>query len=360
MNPSHYVPGKVTTVTGQIAPEELGPTMVHEHVFCDLRSWCHPPAEELNWRREAVDVPVSAEVLGVLRRDPFISRDNSVLDNQTLAVAELERFAQAGGGTIVEMSCIGLGGQRALLPQVARRACVSIVAAAGFYKEEFLNEKLRTADEAQLADVLEQDLVGGGPAVPAGVIGEIGTSNPITTVEKRTLSVAASVAADYGLSLHIHLEPGARDGLEAMAIANEFLPVDRVVLGHIDLDPSPDRGYIRDLAETGAFLAFDTFGLEHVFDSLRRTEPRDSDRIGLLLWLLGEGHEQRVVLSQDVATKTCLRAFGGYGYDHVLRDIVPVLKLHGVQSTVLDRMLIEAPAEILPVADGNKSEVDVG
>jgi predicted metal-dependent phosphotriesterase family hydrolase len=38
--------GKVMTVLGAVAPEELGITLTREHLLVDLRVWCQEPREE--------------------------------------------------------------------------------------------------------------------------------------------------------------------------------------------------------------------------------------------------------------------------------------------------------------------------
>jgi phosphotriesterase-related protein len=48
-----------------------------------------------------------------------------------------------------------------------------------------------------------------------------------------------------------------------------------------------------------------------------------------------------------VWTKTQLRSFGGMGYDHLLRRIVPELQRRGVSAADVRTMLVENPARLL-------------
>jgi phosphotriesterase-related protein len=41
--------------------------------------------------------------------------------------------------------------------------------------------------------------------------------------------------------------------------------------------------------------------------------------------------------------KAQLRRFGGYGYDHVLRHIVPSLQRNGVPEATIQTLLVENP-----------------
>jgi phosphotriesterase-related protein len=344
--------GKAVTVLGAIDPADLGTTMMHEHIFVDIRSWSHPPAEQFSWRKEYVDQPVSMGNLGVLRRDPLISRHNSVLNDDDLAVAELGYLAAAGGNTVVEMGCLGVDGQRReLLPEISRRAKINIVAAAGFYREDHLPQDLINISEDDLAKRLRAEIVGndyGG--APAGVIGEMGTGDPMTAVEAQNLRIAAAVAVEHGLSLHIHLEPSAQEGVNAMNVLGETdLPPHRIVLGHADYPQVLDLGYVEAMAQTGAYLGMDTFGLENYYQSIQWIEARDTDRVKMLRWLLENGYGDRLVVSHDTAVKTCLRTYGGHGYDHFLRDIAPELRSTGVSEAELRQILVDSPRQLLTI-----------
>ena len=339
--------GQVVTVTGPVEPSQLGNVMMHEHVLVDLRNWWHPPADFLKYRAKAADGPVTIDKLGILRRDPLINRHNLVLDDEELAVIELQELSAAGGGAVIEMSSLGLGGRRAQLPAISVRSGIKIVAGAGFYCEAKLSEEIRGADEDAIHALLLSELTNDG--VIAGAIGEMGTSHPMTAGEAMRIRVAATVAAELGLSLHIHLESGGRDGVKAAELALEHLNPELLVLGHVDYEPDPDRGYIRALADTGATLSLDTFGSAHYIESIGWVEPRDLERIDLLLWLVETGYGERIVVSHDVAIKTMLRTYGGFGYDHFLRDIAPQLRRRGLESDVLTQILVVTPQRVLTI-----------
>ena len=62
------------TVLGPLASEQLGVTLPHEHVLCDITCLCPPPQNEN--RREFLERPVEMGILGLIRRDPLFNRDN--------------------------------------------------------------------------------------------------------------------------------------------------------------------------------------------------------------------------------------------------------------------------------------------
>ena len=78
---------------------------------------------------------------------------------------------------------------------------------------------------------------------------------------------------------------------------------------------------------------------------------KDTDRVSLLAELLQEGYEKQILLTCDLCLKSLLHAYGGWGYDHVLTNIVPMMREYGIAEQQIDRMLRENPADFLDVPD---------
>ena len=87
--------GAAMTVTGPVPVEDLGVTLMHEHIFLDgARSWicpCHPDEKAI------AEQKVSIEIIGELRMNPYMNRDNVSIDDGDLALGQLKRFQALGG-----------------------------------------------------------------------------------------------------------------------------------------------------------------------------------------------------------------------------------------------------------------------
>jgi len=63
-----------------------------------------------------------------------------------------------------------------------------------------------------------------------------------------------------------------------------------------------------------------------------------------LLWnsieRFARGLDTRLLVGHDLAYKHQLMHYGGYGYVHLTRDVVPVLKNHGLTDADVDRLLV--------------------
>ena len=90
----------VRTVTGDVDAGQLGPTTMHEHIFGDFTVWQEDPEQTASLAGVAVDPDalVDMSILGIIHRNPVVIRDNlRIGDDEALALAEVRRFADAGG-----------------------------------------------------------------------------------------------------------------------------------------------------------------------------------------------------------------------------------------------------------------------
>ncbi len=111
-------------VWGPIPAEALGLTLVHEHVLFDVSDYWQQPSEATRLARS--EVPVTIDVLGEIRFDPFLLRDNLVHGDVDVAVSELGAFAARGGMTVVDATNVSMGRDpRALQRIAAARASAS-------------------------------------------------------------------------------------------------------------------------------------------------------------------------------------------------------------------------------------------
>lgn len=123
--------GRVMTVRGHIAADDLGVSLMHEHLFIDLSFLRDEPASA--WQAPLVDAEIALENRGLLQLDPYISRTNLVLDDLDAAIAELAPFRELGGGAVVDLTTTGIRPQPARLRRVSERTGIHIVAGCGYY-----------------------------------------------------------------------------------------------------------------------------------------------------------------------------------------------------------------------------------
>jgi phosphotriesterase-related protein len=112
--------------------------------------------------------------------------------------------------------------------------------------------------------------------------------------------------------------------------------------------------YCNKIAARGAYVEFDNFGHEFYVDQRDRLfipGPFATDvmRAQALIELMAAGHEKQLLLSTDICHKNLLHRYGGWGYDHVLTNIVPMLREQGVTDRHINMLLKENPQKFLDI-----------
>lgn len=341
----------IQTVTGAVPKSELGIVTPHEHIFIDLRVFFEK--REIPGFDNSDGVKVSIGNLGVLNRDPYALRDNLLMDDYSLQKEEILRFKQAGGRTVVDATTAGIGRNPRLLQKIALETGLNVIMGAGYYVGSTYSEELKRMAPEQIAQTILGEIQTGidGTGIKAGVIGEIGISEVFDDCERKVLLASAIAQKQTGLGILVHINPWTTNGLEAVDILlAEGVPPDKICVCHVDVECR--RDYIGALLKAGVFIEFDNFGKEYYVDRAARRPGyglfvSDLHRVQCLKALLDGGYERRILLSCDVCLKTLLRAYGGWGFDHLLVNVVPMMREERITQSQLDQMLIHNPADFL-------------
>jgi phosphotriesterase-related protein len=343
----------VMTVQGRLDADKLGVVSPHEHVLCDIRNQFTGFTAAA--RRALSEEPVGLSNLDVLSRNPYALRDNLVLNDLAVAEQELMRFKRAGGDSVVDATSIGVGRDPEALLGISRATGVNIIAGCGYYTGDTHPANMDRRTVEQIRDEILTDLNVGvdGTRIRAGVIGEIGTSAEILPTERKSLLAAAEAQRETGVGIIVHTYPWGKCGLEAVhMLTGEGVPPHKISINHIDVEI--DLDYCMQLCATGAFIEFDDFGKEYFIDKRDRgfaggVFARDIERVRAVKALADAGYLNNLLLACDVCLKTLLHKYGGWGYDHVLTHIVPMLLEEGLTEPQMDVMLRQNPRRFLDV-----------
>jgi len=344
--------GKVLTVRGPVDPKTLGVTVTHEHLLIDLSVVFVDPGNEDG--RKLADEKVRLDNLGWIRVNWSSNRDNLVQDDVDLATREAARFKSAGGGTLVDVTSIGIHRNPRALVEISRKARVNVVMGAGYYVAPAHPKDFSSRSVDSITDEIVRDVTlgVGDTGVRSGIIGEIGCSWPWTEDERKSVAAAAAAQRATGAPLLIH--PGRDQNAPIQIvkfIEQEGGDLSRTVMSHVDIRVY-DRAILRELASTGIYIEYDTFGLESPYPphAPNTFMPSDYQRIQQLLGLIEDGYEDRLLVAHDNCTKHRLREFGGHGFDHIPTTVAVWMRRTGMSQAQIDKLLIENPRRILTFA----------
>lgn len=338
----------VQTVRGPVEPATLGITSMHEHIFLDgTGAW--PDSVTVGEARDELrDKPVSVELLGELRVDPFASFDNMRLTDEDMQGSEVQFFAAAGGKTIVDPTGRGNGRRVQSLKVVSERTGVNIVAATGWYLEPSHPPEVKACSIPELRDIMVEEITVGieGTKIRAGIIGEIGISREFTAQEEKVLRAAAQARHATDVPLMVHLPSCGKYGERVLDIVSEEGgDLSSTILCHMSWEVD-DLAYQERLLKRGCWLEYDMLGMDFFYPNDQGQAPCDRENVRAIASLVRAGYAERLLLASDVFMKIMLRHYGGNGYDYVLRHFVPRLRRAGIAETAITSLLVDNPRRV--------------
>jgi phosphotriesterase-related protein len=316
----------VETVRGPIAVEDLGATLMHEHIFILnpelLNNYPHPEWDE----------------------DEQVERAKHLL-------AEL---ADRAISTIVDLTVMGLGRCISLIERVAAGSRVNIIAATGYYTKRDLpayfqshGPGLRVEGPEPLVEMFRKDILVGiaNTNIKAGIIKVTTDLAGITPDIERVLRAAATVHEDTNVAISTHASVENFSGrMQQRFFADNGVDLQRVIIGHCG--DTTDIDYLIELMDNGSTIGLDRFGMDWLL-------PEDK-RIDTLVRLCERGYADRIVLSHDASafslnTEPSYRAVHTptWNYTNITDRVVPKLHEQGISEAVIAQMLTANPARIL-------------
>lgn len=350
--------GKAQTVLGPVRSGDLGPTMMHEHLLIDLSPLYLSNVPKEASRRVKFYAPLSIELLGALKYGGQTNLDNvRLLDVQT-AIEEALLYKQAGGGTIVDVTSIGLGRDPRALARIARATGLNVIMGASYYVEPAYPQKMDDKTEDEIVEEIVRDVLVGvdDTGVRSGIIGEVGCSWPVTANERKVLRASGRAQRLTGAPLTIHPGRNEMAPLEIVAVLQEVgTDLTRTIICHIDRTVM-QHTTLKKLAETGCILQYDLFGTEYSYYRLNPLfdMPSDAQRMQRLAWLIAEGHGKQITISHDIDAKYSLVRYGGFGYAHILENIVPRMRKKGFREADIQAIIVDNPKRVLTFAQESR------
>jgi len=347
---------KVNTVLGELDARDLGITLSHEHII--LNAWGdimthNPPPELAELAKSSIfHEKVTLENLGALKINCTAVLDNLIFDDIDLAVKEINKFRDLGGNTIVEVTNEKMGRDVLKLKQISEKTGINIIASTGFYVDANHPDYVEEYDIDRLAAIMIDEVEKGigDTGIKAGAIGEIGVSRTLQPDEEKVLRASAVAQKETGAAEYIHIWPFGSEGIKVVDILEktEIDPA-KVVIGHVD--GKIDFPYYRELLGRGVNIGFEHFGKE--FREEMGNDfyliPNDLERTLAIYKLLEEDQSnlEKIMISTDRCLKMELTTYGGFGYEHILKNIVPMMKKIGFGQQHIDTLLIHNPKRLL-------------
>ncbi len=303
----------INTVSGTITPEQLGRTLMHEHVFVEYGG---PSAEALRPGRA---------------RDEIIS----------VCTGYIEKIRACGVESVVDPTTVDLGRNAPLLAELAEKTGLNIICATGIYSTATyvrLRARLGGSPDA-VAELFIKELTEGieGTGIRAGVI-KVVTGAPVIDEEEHELLLAAAKASvATGAPIITHTE-GVLGDEQQRILTGAGVPAQRIAIGHSCLSRNFD--YHSRILAGGSYLAFDRFGM---------TGMPDEARAASLQKLLDAGCASQLMVSHDSVwywvdgPRIGTGAYKNWVPTNFFERVIPMLRYGGTTDEQIETMLRENP-----------------
>jgi len=307
----------VETMNGPISTEDLGFTLMHEHII------------------------VRAE--GMAKNFPGVWNQQPVLDK---VLEMLTALKARGVDTIVDLTVLGLGRDVPMLLPVVKQAGIQVIAATGLYTFNDLPTYFRDRKTEEMVDLFVTDITKGiqGTQVKAAILKCAIDAPGFTPGVKKVLRAVARAHRRTGVPISTHTHAATQRGLEQQDIfAAEGVDLGRVIIGHSG--DSDDLEYLTKLLDRGSYIGMDRFGLDAYLP--------EEKRIATIAKLCQKGWAERMVLSHDTMVYFDVYELGkietfrpNWNYFHIVNNIIPKLLEAGVSPKQIDLMTRDNPRRI--------------
>ena len=318
---------QVQTVLGSIDLDQLGRTLMHEHLFIKF------PGAEF---------------------DPTATYDRAAfIAEATKRLTQLR--VEHGVKSFVDPCPIELGRDVSVMAEIAERSQMNIICTTGFYFELMgLPVYWRARSVEEIAELYIREITHGvgSTGIRAGAI-KVATGAPdITPLEMKFLEAACIAQKATNVPIITHTQDGYAGPEQQAAFAAGGVSAHRCLIGHCCGNSDP--AYHRRVVDGGSYIGFDRIGLQ-------RYQP-DDVRADNLVRLVRSGYRSQIMMSQDrhcgwlgkfarqvpPAEQTHIDALRTEGkwpppYTYLFTDFVPMLRARGMADGEIFSILDDNP-----------------
>ncbi|MCZ0874411.1 phosphotriesterase [Peribacillus sp. AS_2] len=303
----------IQSLTGEISIEDLGYTLIHEH---------------LRTRDERV-----------VAQFPHLY---DVEEEVALAVEQVKAAKERGVQTIFDPTVMGLDRDVRFMKRIADETGMQIIAATGIYTFHYLPTRFVANDIDFMAKQFVRDIEVGvqNTSIRAGFLKCATDIQGVTPDVEKVIRAVARAHHQTGVPIMTHSHPASETGLKQIAIfKEEGVPLNNVLIGHCGDTDNLD--YIERVIDSGAFIGMDRYGITRVLS----TEKRNQTVIELVI----RGYANRMFLSQDYCCTTdfhkpeaAKRAqYPDWSMTFLMDKVIPTLKENGVSAKHIQMMMVE-------------------
>jgi phosphotriesterase-related protein len=320
---------KVNTVLGQISPEEMGVTLMHEHICYGYPGW------------------EGDQTIAPLNRAAVVNN----------GVEALLKLKELGVKTYVDATASDQGRQPEMYKEISEKTGVNIICSTGYYYEEEGGSAYWTF-RSSLGDISDElyelfltEVTKGirDTGIKAGVIKVGSSKGEITEYEKKMFIAAARVQKETGVPIITHTTEGTMGPEQAKLLIEAGADPKRIQIGH--MCDSLDMDYQVETLKQGVYVSWDRMGLQGLAGC-----PMDEQRYEVLAELIKMGYANQLMISHDYIItwlgrplsipEQALPLIANWYPTHLFQNVIPALKQRGVTDDQINTIIKTNPMRL--------------
>jgi len=319
----------VNTVTGTISSDELGTTLMHEHILFGYPGW-------------EGDQTIA----------PF---DQKTAVSQGVEV--LNQLKGLGLVTYVDATTNDCGRCPEVYKEISEKTGVNIICSTGYYFEgegssAYWKFRSSLGDISQeIYELFMTEITIGirDTGIKAGVIKVGSSKGVITDYEKMMFTAAAKVQKETGVPIITHTQEGTMGPEQAKFLISEGVDPAKIQIGH--MSDSLDMNYQIETLEQGVYVSWDRMGLQGLVGC-----PMDEQRYAVIIDLVKKGFADKLMISHDYIIhwlgrplnlpEEALPLIANWHPTHLFNNIIPALKKGGVTDDQIKTIIKKNPEQL--------------
>lgn len=299
---------RLVTTLGDLAADDLGAILPHEHIVGDLRP--------LSDRSPGERHPVEAI--------------------RALMEPEVRAAQRVGVTAIVDATPVGVGRRPDAIEAISRETGMPFAMATGVYREPWVPDWVRASSSSELTDWMLQELLHGihRGTTRAAWIKLSAQDDGMTAEEERILRAAARAAVQTGCAIGSHTISADVVHTQLDVLESEGFPAERFIWIHAQIEPDAQKHL--EVARRGCWVEYDAIGIEPSFD----------EYIRLIDLLAGKGFSEQILLSHDSGWYDPAAPEGGLArgpFTTLHNEFIPLLRDAGFEAPFVECLTVENP-----------------
>lgn len=301
----------INTVNGTLKANNIGITLMHEHIVCDS--------------------------IGADKND---SENYNIEEIVKIMLPYLKKLKQAGCDTLVDSTPPGEGRTVKVLKECSKQSGLNIITNTGTFYGKGVSKVIREGNIKKIVQIWEKEYIDGieGTNIKPGFIKIALDDGSISLLQEKILRAACRTSLKTNLTIQCHSALSETVLQASTILEEEGLNLKKFIWAHADSECNIP--IMVELGKRGMWIEIDSIG------SLSYEK-----HIDLLKVLIEKGIKDNLLISQDTGWYNIGDTGGGdiRPYHKIITEFLPMCYERGLEKEQINNIMVTNPARCLDI-----------